>query len=87
MWFLILGVFGVALKYLAIGMVGRWSWWIVLIPFALAIAWWAFADASGYTRRKVMEKEELRKQQRIDRQRGNLGLLPGQAPSARKNKR
>jgi len=76
MWFLLLGLLGVALKYLEIGMVATWSWWIVLIPFALAVAWWAWADASGYTKRKVVEKEEARKQARIDRQRSNMGL-PG----------
>ena len=75
MWFLLLGLLGVALKYLEIGFVGALSWWIVLIPFALAIAWWAWADASGYTKRKVVEKENARRQDRIDRQRSNLGML------------
>ena len=22
----------------------RWSWWVVLTPFGLAVAWWAWAD-------------------------------------------
>ena len=48
----------------------------------LAVAWWAWADASGYTKRKVIEKENARKQERIDRQRSNLGLL-----SSRSNRR
>ena len=75
MWFLMLGLLGVALKYFEIGFVATLSWWIVLIPFALAIAWWAWADASGYTKRKVVEKENQRRQDRIDRQRSNLGML------------
>lgn len=75
MWFLLLGVLGVALKYLEISFVATLSWWIVLIPFALAVAWWAYADASGYTKRKVIERENLRKSERIDRQRSALGLL------------
>lgn len=75
MWFLVLGVLGVALKYFEVGPVAAWSWWIVLIPFALAMAWWSFADSSGYTKRKVMEKENARKQARIDRQRSQLGML------------
>jgi small Trp-rich protein len=75
MWFLMLGLLGVALKFLEIGFVAGWSWWVVLSPFALAVAWWAWADASGYTKRKVVEKENQRRQDRIDRQRSNLGLL------------
>jgi small Trp-rich protein len=75
MLFLFLGVLGAVLKYLEVGFIAQWSWWIMLIPFALAVAWWAYADASGYTKRRVMEKEDLRKQNRIDRQRSALGML------------
>ena len=75
MFFLLLGVLGVALKFFAIGPVAALAWWIVLIPFALAVAWWAYADASGYTKRKVIQKENERKQERIDRQRSALGML------------
>ena len=74
MWFLLLGLLGVGLKYFEVGMVATWNWWIVLTPFALALAWWAWADASGYTKRKVIERENKRKQARIDRQRANMGL-------------
>ncbi len=75
MWFLLLGIVGVALKYFEIGPVAALAWWVVLIPFGLALAWWAYADASGYTKRKVMEREEARKQDRIERQRSQLGML------------
>ncbi len=75
MWFLMLGVLGVALKYFEVGFVATLSWWIVLIPFALAMAWWAWADASGYTKRKAMERDDKRRQDRIDRQRSQLGML------------
>ena len=75
MWFLLLGLVAVALKYFEVGFVGQWSWWVVLIPFALAVAWWSWADASGYTKRKVVEREDERRQARIDRQRSKLGLL------------
>lgn len=75
MFFLIVGVLAVALKYLEVGFVANLSWWIVLTPFALAMAWWAWADASGYTSRKAMEREAERKQERIDRQRSQLGML------------
>ena len=75
MWFLALGLAGLVLKYLEIGFVGRLSWWIVLIPFALAAAWWAYADASGYTKRRVIERENRRRQERIDRKQSRLGTL------------
>lgn len=80
MWFLLLGLLGIALKYFEVGMVAGWSWWIVLSPFALALAWWAWADSSGYTKRKVIEREERRKQARIDRQKTNMGLRTSNGP-------
>lgn len=82
MWFLGLGLLALALKYFEIGMVGSWSWWIVLSPFAMAVAWWAWADSSGYTKRKVVEREDRRKQARIDRQKTNMGMKTsnGQRP-------
>lgn len=76
MYFLMIGVLGLALKYLEIGPVANWSWWMVLSPFALAAAWWAWADASGYTKRKEVGKMEDRKQKRIDKQRAAMGLAP-----------
>jgi small Trp-rich protein len=74
MWFLLLGLLSLGLKYFEVGMVAGWSWWIVLSPFALAVAWWAWADSSGYTKRKVIERENRRKQARIDRQKTNMGV-------------
>ena len=38
------------------------------------VAWWAWADASGYTKRKAMEKMEQKKQDRINKQRESLGI-------------
>lgn len=84
MLFLLIGVLGAVLKYLEVGFIAQWSWWIVLIPFALAVAWWAYADASGYTKRRVIEKENLRKQSRIDRQRSALGMLTSRSASKRR---
>ncbi len=73
MYLLGLGVVLLLLKFLEIGPVAAWDWWLVLVPFALAVAWWAWADASGYTRRKAMAREEQRRQARIDRSRAALG--------------
>jgi small Trp-rich protein len=84
MWFLMLGLLGVALKLLEVSYVATMSWWVVLIPFGLAIAWWAWADASGYTKRKVVEKENERRQDRIDRQRSNLGMLTSRSNRRRR---
>ena len=64
MYFLIAGIVLLTLKWLAIGPVAAWSWWVVLAPFALAASWWWYADASGYTKRKAMEKDEARKAER-----------------------
>ncbi|MBK9571322.1 MAG: TIGR04438 family Trp-rich protein [Rhodoferax sp.] len=75
MYFLGLGVVLLVLKYLEIGPVATWEWWVVLIPFALAVVWWAWADSSGYTKRKAMEKEDKRRQDRIDKNREAIGSL------------
>jgi small Trp-rich protein len=69
-----LGLVLLALKYLEVGAVATWSWWVVLSPFALAVAWWTWADMSGYTKRKAMERESTRRQARIDKNREQLGL-------------
>lgn len=76
MYFLFIGLVALALKYLEVEPVVALSWWIVLTPFALAAAWWAWADASGYTKRREVDKMDKRKQQRIDKQRAAMGMLP-----------
>ncbi|MFI5446564.1 TIGR04438 family Trp-rich protein [Polaromonas sp. UC242_47] len=75
MFFLLIGVVGLLLKYLEIGPVATWSWWVVLAPFGLAVLWWWWADKSGYTEKKAMEKMDKRKQDRIDKQRSAMGML------------
>jgi len=67
MYLLGLGIVLMLLKYLAIGPVADWSWWWVLSPFVLAVVWWAWADASGYTKRKAMEIEDKRVAERRQR--------------------
>ena len=74
MIFLGLGVVLLALKLLEMTVVATWPWWAVLSPFALAVAWWTWADMSGYTKKKAVERENERKQARIDRSREQLGL-------------
>ena len=74
MYLLVLGIILLAMKYLEFGPVAEWSWWVVLSPFALAVVWWTWADQTGYTKRKAVERENERKQARIDRSREQLGL-------------
>lgn len=74
MYLLGIGIVLLVLKYLEIGPVATWNWLVVLAPFALAVAWWAWADATGYTRRKAMEREDKRRQARIDKQRAAIGI-------------
>lgn len=76
MYFLGIGIILLALKYLEKGPVATWDWWIVLSPFALAVAWWMWADWSGYTKTKAVEKESARKQARIDKNRESMGIKP-----------
>lgn len=64
------------LKFFEIAPIAGWAWWIVLVPFGLAIVWWAWADWSGYTKRKSMEREEARRQKRIESSREAMGMLP-----------
>jgi len=75
MLFLLIGIVGLVLKYLGIGPVAGMAWWLVLSPFGLAVAWWAWADASGYSKRREIEKMDKRRQNRIDKQREALGQL------------
>jgi small Trp-rich protein len=77
MYLLGLGIVLLALKYLEIAPVAVWSWWVVLAPFGLAVIWWQWADASGYTKRRAMEREEKKVQDRLDRNRAALGTDKG----------
>ncbi len=74
MYLLGLGIILLLMKYLDMDPVVNWSWLVVLAPFGLAMAWWAWADASGYTRRKAMERDDKRRLDRINQQRENMGL-------------
>jgi len=76
MLFLVLGLALLITKYMEVWPGVALSWWWVLSPFALAAAWWSFADATGFTKRKVMERENARRQERIDKNKANLGITP-----------
>ncbi len=74
MYFLGIGIVLLLLKYLEIGPVAAWDWMVVLAPFGLAVAWWAWADWSGYTKKKAMQKMDKKKADRLNKTRENLGL-------------
>ena len=75
MYFLGLGLVLLVLKFLDVLPIAALSWWWVLTPFALAVAWWAWADSSGYTKRKAMKREAQRREERIDRHRVANGTM------------
>ena len=74
MWFLGLGLLFLLLKLQEIAPVAAWPWWGVLAPFGLAVLWWAWADSSGYTKQRAIDKENKRKAARIERQRQSIGM-------------
>lgn len=76
MYFLLLGLIFLAMKYFEVGFVANWSWLWVLSPFAAALVWWAWADTTGYTKRKAIEKMDLKKKERLEKQRESLGIKP-----------
>ena len=76
MYLLGLGIILLLMKWQELGPVAAWSWWWVLSPFAITTLWWAWADSTGYTKRKAMEKMDQRKQDRINKHKEALGIQP-----------
>jgi small Trp-rich protein len=74
MVFIVIGVLLIGLKLADIAPVAAWSWWGVLSPFALAVAWWAYADGSGLTKRREMDKLEDKKKERRQKAMDALGI-------------
>ncbi len=76
MYLLAIAVILTALKYLEIGPVANMDWWWILGFYGATIVWWAWADGTGYTKRKAMERMAERKQARIDKNKEALGMAP-----------
>ena len=72
MWMLLIALLLTLLKYLEIGPLAEVSWWWLLVPYGITAAWWSYADASGLTKRREVDKEEERRLKRIDRQKQAL---------------
>lgn len=77
MLFIVIGLLFIGLKFADIAPVSAWSWWWVLAPFALAAAWWAYADGSGLTKRREMDKLEDKKKERRQKTMDALGIDRG----------
>ncbi len=74
MYLVVLGVLFLVMKLTAFGPVADWPYWVVLLPFGGAMAWWAYADKSGWTKRREMDKMEARKGERRRKNLAALGL-------------
>lgn len=74
MFFIVVGVGLLLLKVFEFGPTGLWPWWAVLAPFGLAFLWWWFADMSGWTKRREMDRMEERKTKRRRTAMERLGL-------------
>lgn len=67
MYLVIVGLLLLGLKLSEWGPVASWAWWVVLSPFAGAVVWWAWADATGYYKRREMRKLEEKQEKRRER--------------------
>ena len=80
MFFVVVGVILILLNLLGIGPVGEWTWtlggdlWKFALPFVFAVAWWAWADSSGLTKRREMERMDEKKEARREKNMDALGL-------------
>lgn len=76
MWFLVTGVLLLVLKLVEVAPFDGLSWYWVFLPFGLAVLWWAWADAMGYTQKAEMDKLQDRKESRRRKALEALGLDP-----------
>jgi small Trp-rich protein len=84
MWFVVIGTLLILLKASGVALASL-SWWWVLSPFPLAMVWWEWADKSGHTKRRAMDKLEARKEERRRKNLVNMGMdTPAGRPRARK---
>lgn len=74
MYMVILGTLLLVLKIFDLGPTANLPWWVVLAPFGLALVWWAWADSSGWTKRREIEKMEDKRRQRRANNLESLGL-------------
>jgi small Trp-rich protein len=80
MWFVAIGVAMLVMNIAGLGPVGEWKWgWgerglLILLPFALAVVWWLWADMSGLTKRRAMDRIDAKRDARRQKALDALGL-------------
>jgi small Trp-rich protein len=73
MWLIVVGVLLLLMKVAEVGPGADLSWWWVLAPFGLAVLWWEFADKTGYTQRKAMDRLDERQKARREEAMNKIG--------------
>ncbi len=76
MWSVLVGAILLVLKLADVAPVTDWSWWLVLSPFGVAVLWWAYADGTGLTRKRQMDKLDERRDARRRQAFEALGIDP-----------
>jgi small Trp-rich protein len=74
-----IGVLLLAAWWADFGPFGKLPWWAVALPFVGAVLWWWFADSTGWTKKRAMNKMEERKVKRREAQMEALGLGIGKS--------
>jgi small Trp-rich protein len=57
------------MKYVVVAPVAAWDWWRVLLLSAPALLGWTWADWSGYSQKRAMARDLVRRQPRIEKNR------------------
>lgn len=79
MWFLVVGVLLLVMKLAEVSPLATLSWLWVFTPFGLAVLWWGWADAMGYTQKAEMDKLDERKESRRRKALKALGIDPNRS--------
>jgi small Trp-rich protein len=74
MYFVLIGVLLLVMKVAEFGAVATWPWWGILLPFGMAVLWWMWADWSGYTKRRAMDRMDERVRKRREESLAKLGM-------------
>jgi small Trp-rich protein len=80
MIFVLIGIGLIVCNVMDWGPMATWNWdfsgdlWKFVLPFVLATVWWIWSDASGFTKRRAMQKDADRKRDRLDRNIDAMGL-------------
>jgi small Trp-rich protein len=79
-YFVVLGVLIIVLHFAGIGPMANWTWnisgdlWKFCLPFGFALVWWAWADTTGFNKRREMEKMEAKRLARRERNLEAMGM-------------